>query len=356
MAYTNELEKYLVTGATGQLGHALQKHWGGIDGRAMPRAREALDIADTEQVCDWLPSLRPDAVINCAGYTNVQLAEEQQEACWSANVLGVDNLARVCSERDIPLFHISSDFVFGQDFAKCMSDRRLADRREAKKDPLYEFNQKQKKKESKSRDLTMSPYSEECPVGPLGYYAASKAAGEHAILQHAAINPEFRYFIIRTSGLFERPWRAVRNFPFAIASKMTSKSKTDIIQVVNNVYTNITFVDHLVPAIAWMVENRREFSSETGPLCPKGIYHIANPGQVSWYQVAAKIAERLGGMSRLVPVSRDDYARTAGTEVSIGPSFTCMNLSKYDGLCGPQLPHWSDALDAWCDVAVEYFK
>ena len=167
MTYKKDMEKYLITGASGQLGHALQLAFGGEDGNAMARPHEALDITDTTQVSKWLPVAKPDVVINCAAYTNVPQAEKDREQCWRVNALGVDNLARICSEKDIPFFHISTDFVFGQDFARCAMAK--LDPRKPVLDP-------------EAARRAQAAYTEDCPVGPVGYYALSKAAGEHAVL------------------------------------------------------------------------------------------------------------------------------------------------------------------------------
>lgn len=337
MTYKKDMEKYLITGASGQLGHALQLAFGGEAGNAMARPHEALDITDTEQVSKWLPLAKPDVVINCAAYTNVPQAEKDREQCWRVNALGVDNLARICSERDIPFFHISTDFVFGQDFARCAM---------AKLDPRKPIL------DPEAARRAQAAYTEDCPVGPVGYYAISKAAGEHAVLTRASQNPEFNYYIIRTAGLFEKPWRQANNFPFKIARKLL---KGETAHVVRDVFTNICYVEHLVKAIKWMVEHRDEWSSEIGPVVAPGIHHIANRGQASWYEVATRIGYALGAPGRVEASSRRAYCDSIGMPESSAPSFTCLDLSKYHESFGPPMPEWTVAIDEWCKQAKSYF-
>lgn len=335
MPYRKDMEKYLITGASGQLGYALQLAFGGEEGNAMPRAREAFDITDTDQVTERIAAVKPDAVINCAAFTNVPQAERDREACWRVNALGVDNLARVCSANNIPLFHLSTDFVFGQDFARCSS-------RKPTLDPLR-------------AQLQQIPYTEDCPVGPVGVYSMSKTAGEHALLTRAAQNPEFNYYIIRTAGLFEKPWRQMNNFPFKIARKVL-KEGSEPVAVVQDVYTNICYVEHLVAAIKWMVENRNEWSSEIGPVVATGIYHIANQGHASWYDIARRIASQMGSSPMVRPSTRKEYMAALGLPETSSPSYTCLDLSKYHDTFGPPMPTWQAAVDEWCELAKKYFR
>jgi dTDP-4-dehydrorhamnose reductase len=337
MPYHKDMEKFLITGASGQLGHALQLAFGGEEGNAMPLAREALDIADTEQVLRTVAATKPDVVINCAAYTNTSQAEKDREQCWRANALGVDNLARACVENEIPLVHISTDFVFGQDFARC--NGRPADPTPASAEAL--------------RNQFL--YTEECPVGPIGFYAQTKAAGEHALLTRAAANPEFTYYIIRTAGLFEKPWRQVRNFPFAVTRKLL-KDGGEPVEVIGDVFTNICYVDHLVAALTWMVKNRNEWSSQVGPVVAPGIYHIANRGAASWFEVAQRIAYNMGCRGLVRATTREQYATKWGLPPHSTPSFTCLDLGKYHDSFGPAMPDWTVAVDDWCTQAKKYFS
>ncbi len=333
-------EKYLVTGAAGQLGNCLQDDWGEDESCAIPRAREAFDISNREHVDEWLPLLKPDAVINCAGYTNVQQAEVDRFDCWQANVLGVQNLARACSKHGIALFHISSDFVFGQDQSRHAG--------------LLKPHDPTRRKSRKDKDPVRTVcYQESDAVGPVGFYGQTKAMAEHVILQEALENPDFQYYIIRTAGLFERPWRQGKNFPYAIASRLLSH-KIASLDVVSDVVTNITYVPHLVKAIRWLVENRNDISVE-GVTVPTGIYHITNAGVASWFSIAQCLGMAMGFAGCLRGTTQREYCQSCGQRPELSPSFTGLCSSKYEEVKGPALPSWREAIAEWAEAATEYF-
>lgn len=339
MTYQKDEEKYLITGAAGQLGYALQDFWGGDEGHAMPRAHEAFDITREQHVLEWLPRMRPDAVVNCAGYTQVFKAETEREECWRTNVLGVELLCQACSENEIPLFHISTDFVFGQDFAR---SGRLLQYAEPSPEAL----------DVVEGDLCYREYD---PVGPVGHYAQCKALAEHVILKHATENPDFQYYIIRTGGLFEIPWRAGTNFPYIVARILLGKTVVKL-PVVRDVFTNVTYVPHLVKALQWMVENRDAISVEEGVMVPVGIYHVTNTGMTTWYDVAIHIAQYLGRTGRLAPTTRRDYCRRTKRDPNLSPAFTCLCQSRYGATQGPGMPSWQEAVKDWSSKARTYFR
>jgi len=130
--------KLLITGAKGQLGTELVRL--GSDHELFAVDRDELDITDPAAVLKCLNGFHPDAVINAAAYTAVDRAESDVDAAFAVNRDGPANLARACEQDDIPLIHVSTDYVF--DGAK------------------------------------QGAYVESDPVAPLGVYGASKLAGE----------------------------------------------------------------------------------------------------------------------------------------------------------------------------------
>jgi len=334
-------EKYLVTGAAGQLGCCLQNAWGGEEGNAIPRAKEAFDITNEEHVQEWLPRLNPDVVINCAGYTNVQQAEEDRHTCWRANVLGVANLAEVCSENDIALLHISSDFVFGQDYSKSTGTLRGHDPTKRREPTLAE----------KAAKLC---YGVDAVPGPTGFYGYTKALSEQVIQQRALNNPDFQYYIVRTAGLYEKPWRRGRNFPYAIASRLLNQRVGEV-DVVSDVTTNITYVPHLVKALKWLVENRNEITVE-GVTVPVGTYHITNKGMTSWYRVAQALDQLLGFSGKLRETTQREYCAQNGQRLELSPAFTALCPDKYEETLGPKMPPWQAGIKEWAEEAVKHFR
>lgn len=315
----------LILGANGQLGYAVTKRWGELTenkpGQLLFKPRESLDISSREGLFAQLKSLRPNLVVNCAGFTNTTKAESDQHQCWTVNALGVSYLAAACSELEIDLVHISTDFVFGQDISR--------------------------------RPPQRTAYSEDDPVGATAFYGQSKVAAEHAILLEADKNPGMRAWIIRTAGLFEMPWRNTRNFPASIAVKLLRQR--DEARVVSDVFTNICRADHLAEVICWLACVRSDWRT-TGPAFPTGIYHIVNEGQLSWYDLATRIGRALNmPRERIVPTTRDEYVKSHGLKTVPASLCTCLNMGKYLSLGGPKMPDWTVAIDEWCEEARAQF-
>lgn len=294
-------EKFLITGASGQLGYELHQQLKRTQ-QSLPKTRDTLNIGSFKHVYEWLKTTRPDAIVNCAGYTNVAGAERDQQTCWLANTCGVNNLACSASKLDIPLIHISTDFVFGQD----MRRRR--------------------------------PYRESDPVSPLGYYGLSKANGEHALLTWASMR-QFPWWIIRCGGMFERPWRPRSNFPNAIRQALQCRAQKTV-QVIGDVRTNLTYTPHLARVILWLLKNREQI--------PSGIYHVTNAGECTWYEVAEIIARQTRFSYKLRCVPREEYLRIQSKPPCTSPKFTCLSMERYEKLGGPPMPPWQDAVKDWC--------
>jgi dTDP-4-dehydrorhamnose reductase len=294
-------KKVLITGAAGQLGYELHQQLGTL---SLPKTKDTLDIRNFDWVYQWLKASRPDAIINCAAYTNVAQAQRAPQDCWAVNVQGVNNLACCASHLDIPLVHISTDFVFGQD---------LACRR---------------------------PYRESDPVAPLNVYGSSKAMGEHSLLRWAAIR-DFPWWVIRCAGLFERPWRHKSNFPNAIQQSLECRAQRSL-EVVSDVRTNLTYAPHLAKVIIWFLKQREQIAS--------GIYHVTNRGDCSWLDAARRLAMTSDFRQKLCGVSRDVYAAKQGRDMCTMPRFTCLSSDRYEKLGGPKMPTWEEAIEDWSDA------
>lgn len=222
--------KILIVGAYGQLGKALQVKYP----KAIAVDRDSFDMTDWQMISgyDWS---KVDVILNAAAYTNVDGAEtaEGRKLSWTINAVGPSYLAKVATEHDVTLVHVSSDYVF---------------------------------------DGTEKLHHEDETFAPLGVYGESKAAGDIAI----SIAP--KHYILRTSWVIGDGPNFVRTM-VGVAKKNISPT------VVSDQVGRLTFTDTLVEAIAHLIETKAEF----------GTYNISNDGEiVSWSEITREIFKQLG--------------------------------------------------------------
>lgn len=242
--------KILITGAHGMLAYDVIRELESsfeIYTGDLPQ----FDICDKEKVTHEIAQIKPDFVINCAGYTNVDGCETEQELAFAVNADGVQNIAQACKETGCILYHISTDFVF-----------------DGKKE---------------------IPYIETDDVNPLSTYARTKLEGERhvqAILE--------KYVIVRTSWLFGE---GGKNFVTTIR-KLSEEN--DKIRIVHDQIGSPTYAVDLARAIKALLHNPAQ-----------GIYHVCNSGKCTWYEFAVKIVELLGHKTVVVPITSQELARPA---------------------------------------------
>jgi dTDP-4-dehydrorhamnose reductase len=227
--------KLLITGATGTLGNAFARI---CEERALPfclTGRAELDLADEASIAAAIEAERPWAVINAAGFVWVADAEAERDACFSANAEGPERLARACRRAGIKLVTFSSDLVF---------DGRAG-----------------------------RAYEEADPVNPAGAYGLSKAEGERRVL--AALDEAL---IVRTSAFFG-PWDRY-NFPWQVVSAL---GRGEGFAAPAHIHVSPTWVPDLVHATLDLLIDGES-----------GIWHLANPGRISWYDFARRVAEGAG--------------------------------------------------------------
>lgn len=244
----------LITGATGTLGQAFGRvsQVRGLD--HVLTSRRELDIADRASVQAALACHRPWAVLNTAGYVRVKDAEHDQENCSRENAIGAQVLAEACAELGIPFVTFSSDLVF---------DGRLG-----------------------------RPYVESDPVSPTSVYGRSKALSEEAAL---TANP--RSLVVRTSAFFG-PWDRY-NFPFAVLETLAAGHPVEAsADVVSPTY---------VPDLAHIVLDLLIDGAN-------GIWHLTNPGSVSWRGFAERVAQGAGfAPDLIVPADQESFVDTTLT-------------------------------------------
>ncbi len=273
--------KILITGANGMVARSAVKYCSSIGDEVIALTRADLDIGNRDEVFASIGSLRPDAVLNCAAYTNVDGAEADKASCFKANADGVENLANACKAVNSRFVTISTDYVFD--------------------------------------GLNAGFYTQRDTPNPQGVYGKSKREGEiRAGYAYA------RSIIVRSGWIYGI---GGTNF-LSVMSEMLSDGKS--IQAIGDSYGTPTFANDLARRL-------RELAEADLP----GTYHVTNSGPGSSYlEFAEKVCE-IGGFdpALLQPTSKDNLKRPAPRPVS--SKLACL-LSERLGFA--PLQNWEDAL------------
>ncbi|NLS97244.1 MAG: dTDP-4-dehydrorhamnose reductase [Planctomycetaceae bacterium] len=274
--------RILVTGCGGQLGSALCRL---LDAEAVGLDLPELDIASRESVRAAVDRFRPEVVVNTAAYTQVDRAESEGELCRAVNVGGVENLVAACRNLGARFVQISTDFVF---------DGRQG-----------------------------SPYCElNCP-NPLNVYGRSKWEAEQIVAEY----PD--HLIIRTAGLFGSGGPASRgNF---VDNMLRRAGQGFPLRVVDDQISSFTFAGDLALAIRSLLA-----------IGGRGVFHVANAGYGSWYQLATEVFRVAGVRDPIEPVPMGEYACAAQR-----PRFSVLDTGKYVRTPGCyRMPSWQQAVRA----------
>ena len=276
--------RVLVTGAAGRLGAAIVEAF--PDAQVIAHARSSLDITDAAAVSGAVRAERPDVIINCAAFNDVDGAESAPLAALAVNAFAPRNLARAARDAGATLVHYGTDFVF---------DGR-----------------------------STQPWDETAQPSPQSTYAASKLLGEWFALDAP------RAYVLRVESLF------------GAASNWTGRTGTmdSIVAGLENgrdvrVFTDRIVSPSYVPDIA--AATRHLVLRDA----PPGLYHCVNAGQATWYEVAQTAAELLRVAPRLVAVSVNDVQLKARR-----PQFCAMSPQKL-AAAGFAMPSWQDAMRRW---------
>ncbi len=242
--------KVLVTGANGMLGQDLCPMLEDEGFDVVETDIHNLDITDIKNVENVLTKEKPDYVIHCAAYTNVDKAEEDSENAFKINVNGTKNIADICKKLDITLVYISTDYVF-----------------DGTKQGKYETNDK---------------------PNPQSVYGNTKLGGEKAVQICE------KYYITRTSWLYGHHGK---NF---VEIMISLKDKEEL-----------KVVDDQVGCPTWTVELANGIIKIITEKMPYGIYHVCGSGKTSWYGFAKKIFELGGYNVNLKPCTTPEFPRPA---------------------------------------------
>lgn len=277
----------LVTGGTGQLATSLAKLGGA---RVVVVGRPEFDFDRPETIAATVGKYRPAFVVNAAAWTAVDLAESEVAGATRANETGPAELARVCAAHDIPLIHVSTDYVYAGD------------------------------KEG--------AYVETDPISPQTVYGRTKAAGEQAVL---AAHP--KSLILRTAWVYSAHGK---NF---VRTMINAGAKNPQLKVVGDQSGNPTSSDDLAAAILAVIEKLQQGWQDAYA----GIYHAAGSGATTWHGLAVatlKEAEKAGRpMPEILAIRTEDWPTPATR-----PQNSCLDCTKLQNTFNVTLPNWHDSI------------
>lgn len=276
-------KRVLVTGANGQLGSEMRRLGAASPNEYIFTDVAELDITDGAAVSRFVKENNVNVIVNCAAYTAVDRAEDDEATAELINATAVRNLAQAAKEVDAVLFHVSTDYVFGA-----------------------EGN---------------TPRTEEMPTNPLGVYGRTKLRGEQAIAEVGA-----RAIIIRTAWLYSEYGN---NF-LKTMLRLTKEKET--LSVVFDQVGTPTYAGDLAMTIFSIIEGDYYNGNE-------GIYHFSNEGVCSWYDFAREIATAMGHTCQINPCHSSEFPSKVTR-----PPYSVLDKSKIKKTFGVDIPHWRESM------------
>ncbi|HEX7290436.1 MAG TPA: dTDP-4-dehydrorhamnose reductase [Conexibacter sp.] len=273
--------RLLVTGAGGMLGRDVVRAAREAGDEVVALARAELDVTDADAVAAAVASARPDAVVNCAAWTDVDGAEADPAGAHAVNADALGHLARATAAAGARLVHVSTDYVFDGE-----------------------------------RAPDAPAYVESDPTGPRSVYGASKLAGERAI---AAVDG-LSHAIVRSSWLF-----GVGGGNFA-ATMLALAAERDEVTVVDDQIGCPTATAHLAPALLQLARTPDAH----------GVFHVAGAGRCSWRDFAVEIFRQADTGTRALPCTTAEMPRPAPR-----PAFSALISERPQA---PVLPPWQEGL------------
>ena len=287
--------RLMVSGAGGMLGHDVMRAGRRAGHELAGLGRGELDVTDGEAVDRAVARVRPEAIVNCAAWTDVDGAEDHRRQADAVNAEGAGNLARAAAGAGVPLVHISTDYVFS---GEAPLDARGSPR----------------------------PYVESDPTGPRSVYGQSKLAGEHQVLAasdaHAVVRSSWLFGV--DGHNFVATMLRLADERHASASERGAAPLRPL-RVVSDQTGCPTWTGHLAPALLGLIE--REV---------RGVVHLAGSGHTSWHGFAREIFRQAELDCSLEPATSAQLARPAPR-----PAWSAIASERADVL---PMPDWRDGL------------
>ena len=284
--------RILVTGKNGQLGksiHKLVTNTEQTDDFVFV-GREELDLSNENNITRYFENNVFDTIINCAAYTAVDKAEEEEEEVLAnkINHLAAAQLSQIAKNQQAKLIHISTDYVFDGE-----SDK---------------------------------PYIETDETNPINVYGRTKLAGEKALQEIMPTDA----VIIRASWVYSE---FGNNF---VKTMLRLGKQRDKLSVVGDQIGSPTYATDLAEAILAIANNKDYQNKES----PTKIYHYSNKGKISWYEFANEIFELTDIQCSVSPITTEQYPTPAQR-----PKNTLMNKDKIAETFSVNIPDWKESLN-----------
>jgi dTDP-4-dehydrorhamnose reductase len=287
--------RLLVAGAGGMLGLDVLRAGTAAGHELVGLMRAQLDVTDTTAVEGAFARVHPQAVLNCAAWTDVDGAESHREQAHAVNADGARNLAMAAAWERVPLLHVSTDYVFsGEAFADASGAPRA--------------------------------YVESDPTGPRTAYGQTKLEGEREVL---AASP--RHTVVRSAWLFGVGGRNFAETMLALAAQRRAEpsgatsGSGHSVQVVTDQVGCPTWTGHLAPALIGLLERG-----------VSGLVHLVGAGHASWNGFAREIFRQAEVDCRVEDASTEQMARPAPR-----PAWSVLESERDDVI---PLPPWQDGL------------
>jgi len=283
--------KILLTGAGGQLGKTFYDIANEQQRNVIPLTKDDLDISDVIAVEKQLKEINPAVVINAAAYTLVDKAENEKQKAAAVNITGAKSLAIVCKQMNVPLIHISTDYVFDGSLLRA--------------------------------------YAETDKPSPVNYYGESKFLGEEAVRQIYD-----KHIILRVSWVFGSYGN---NFVKTICRLAKNKSE---LRIVNDQFGCPTATDNISLVILQIVDGiiNENFSEY-------GTYHYCDKPQSNWYEFTVAIVEELKKhqslqVENIIPITTNEYPTPAPR-----PKSSVLNCKKIETVFSIKQYEWLPVLE-----------
>ena len=277
-------KRVLVTGANGQLGSEMRKLGAVSPNEYIFTDVAELDITNREAVMTFVAENNINIIVNCAAYTNVDKAEDNEATAELINATAVRNLAEAVKAVDGTLFHVSTDYVFGA-----------------------EGN---------------TPRTEDMPTSPLGVYGVTKLHGEQAITEVGA-----KALIFRTAWLYSE---FGNNF---LKTMLRLTAEKESLNVVFDQVGTPTYAGDLAMTIFSIIEGDYYAGNE-------GVYHFSNEGVCSWYDFVQEIATVMRhDKCKINPCHSSEFPSKVTR-----PPYSVLDKTKIKKTFGVDIPHWRESM------------